>query len=104
MKSRAIAGAASHGDSFPFSPNVEAQSPKASAPSRSNRTLRAEYERSRDRSRDYQIAAEWLSDFTARRKLADLPYDSDFVADVIALDLEGERLSLCVRLLKEVQS
>jgi hypothetical protein len=68
------------------------------------RNLRAEYERSRDRSRDYQIATEWLIDFTARRKLADLPYDNNFEADVIALDLEGERLALLVRLMQEVQS
>jgi ribosomal 50S subunit-associated protein YjgA (DUF615 family) len=42
MKSRALAGAASHGDSFPFSPNVEAQSPRRRASSSSNPHLAAD--------------------------------------------------------------
>jgi hypothetical protein len=59
------------------------------------------FERAKRRCEDNIIACNWLFDFTARRKLADLPHDSCLAADVIALDLEAERLALCVRLLKE---
>jgi hypothetical protein len=75
----------------------------AGRPSRPKHQLVLDLERAKRRCEDAGIAARCLCEYAGRRKRAQSQFlFEDFAdVDVVGLDLEWERLDLCIRLLKE---
>jgi hypothetical protein len=73
----------------------------AARPSKHQMVL--DFERAKRRCEDAGIVSRWLCEYAGRRKRAESRFlFEDFAeVDVVGLDLEWQRLDLCIRLIKE---